>query len=121
MTKLRSTIRLENGKFFGLFFKKDHRKKFRVENRKFFWSISKKAGHLEFGVPGNVIYKKSPDQTICSLSHLSLLFCAKACKKLRQVVSISALFVISVTEFYMSSLFPQCCFQSFKYWRFGMA
>jgi len=25
------------GHFFGLYLKKDHRKKFRVENRKFFW------------------------------------------------------------------------------------
>src|SRR6218665_3150305 len=36
MTKKRSKIRLENGKFFGLYLKKDHRKKFWVENRKFF-------------------------------------------------------------------------------------
>ena len=32
----RSKIRLENGKFFGLYLKKDHRKKIRVENRKIF-------------------------------------------------------------------------------------
>ena len=41
--------------FLGLYLKKDHRKKSRVENRKYL----KKTGHREFGVSGNVIYKKA--------------------------------------------------------------
>src|SRR6218665_2238323 len=50
-------------KFFGLYLKIDHGKKLRVENRKFLGEISKK-GHREFGVPGNLFYKKALNKSV---------------------------------------------------------
>jgi len=59
----------------GLYLKKDHRKKFRVEYRKFFGKYLKKTGHREFGVPGNVIYKKAL-YISCKLMHVGVCLSA---------------------------------------------
>jgi len=42
MTKERSKIRLENGKFFELYFKKRSSEKISGRKSQFFWEISKK-------------------------------------------------------------------------------
>ena len=71
MTKKGQKFGLKIG-IFLIVLKKDHRKKFWVENRKFFGKYLKKTDHREFGVPGNVIYKKALN-IYMYLEQLSLL------------------------------------------------
>jgi len=64
MTKKRSTTRLEKGKFWGFFKRKDHREKIKVENRRFFGEISKKKVIGYIWRAGKCCFTKMPCQVV---------------------------------------------------------